>query len=687
MSDEKQAIAQNISLLLSQNRSAEARVELDRLLALDPEDPESRSMAGDVYAWTGADGAAYKQYNMAADAFNRLGRADKALGVHHKILDLDTSMMDAANQARIRLLSLLVGAEDALVAGHNDKAVAGYSEAIRQFPNHTITYQRLATLLVRLGRHSEAVEQYLTVGRAFYAHGVLPKARPYFERVLELQADQNEALEAVLACLKAENKEDEGPRFMQAAVQRLLEAGHNEEAAAWFERLPEGMRDGASNLGAALLLQSEEVGQAERMVAQLDLKPSESRDWFKGMGQAALDRGDSFAADIFFRWGNGQIEAAPVAEAPAPVPVMPAIVAAPVPVLAPPVLPLPVAAAPPVAPAPAMPQVLAAPMPPPGLAPPPPPGLGLPVPPPGLVPSAPPVHLGLPTPPPGAPPAPPQGLGVPAPPEGHQAPAALSLVETQEDRAILQTMGEMCLAEEMFEEAKQVFERLSKLDPERSTYLDLLNKSRLGLGLAPADASEMRGPAAVEARLAPAAPVPPALAPPALVAAPLVPAPLPATVAPLPLFAAAPAEAVLEAPQEGRPQLEEMGRRGHSNAKGDSHVERPSVEWGDSPYAVGPNAALAEGQAHPEPQPVPVAPVPVPAAILAPPPLAPLKALPVPVAAPAVRQGARAEEKVMALAAAPSGPSKIVRTAFEIPLGELPPSDPSSIDFSDEIIE
>src|SRR5882757_9969667 len=125
MSDEKQAIAQNISLLLSQNRSAEARVELDRLLALDPEDPESRSMAGDVYAWTGADAAAYKQYNMAADAFNRLGRADKALGVHHKILDLDTSMMDAANQGRIRLLSLLVGAEDALVAGQNDKAVAG----------------------------------------------------------------------------------------------------------------------------------------------------------------------------------------------------------------------------------------------------------------------------------------------------------------------------------------------------------------------------------------------------------------------------------------------------------------------------------------------------------------------------------------------------------------------------------
>jgi tetratricopeptide (TPR) repeat protein len=689
MSDEKQAIAQNISLLLSQNRSAEARVELDRLLALDPEDPESRSMAGDVYAWTGADAAAYKQYNMAADAFNRLGRADKALGVHHKILDLDTSMMDAANQARIRLLSLLVGAEDALVAGQNDKAVAGYSEAIRQFPNHTITYQRLATLLVRLGRHSEAVEQYLTVGRAFYAHGVLPKARPYFERVLELQADQAEALEAVLACLKAENKEDEAPRFMQAAVQRLLETGHNEEAAAWFERLPEGLRDGASNLGAALLLQSEEVGQAERMVAQLDLSRSENRDWFKGMGQAALDRGDSFAADIFFRWGNGQIEASPAAETPVPVSApVPEIVALVAPA---PTLPQPAPAAAPVAPpqlmapVPLMAPVLAPPLAPPVLAPAPPLGLGLPVPPPGLVPSAPPPGLGLPTPPPGlAPPAPPQGLGVPAPPNALQAPAALPLVETQEDRAILQTMGEMCLAEEMFEEAKQVFERLSKLDPDRGTYVDLLNKARQGLGLAPAEAAEIKAPPVAEPRPAPAAPV---LAPPAPVAAPLSPPPVPRAVPPLPLFAAAPAEPAVEAPQEGRPQLEEVGRRGHSNAKGDSHVERPSVEWGDSPYAVGPNAALAEGQAHPAPPPAPIPAMPMPAAVLAPPPLAPPKAVPVPVAAPPVRQVARAEEKVMALASTPSGPSKIVRTAFEVSLGELPPSDPTAIDFSDEIIE
>ena len=109
-------------------------------------------MAGDVYAYTGAHSAAYKQYNLAAETYNRLGRADKALAVHHKILELDSGMLDAATQTRLRLLALLVGAEDAIVSGQHEKAVAGFQEAIRQFPNHTITYQRLASLLVRMGR-------------------------------------------------------------------------------------------------------------------------------------------------------------------------------------------------------------------------------------------------------------------------------------------------------------------------------------------------------------------------------------------------------------------------------------------------------------------------------------------------------------------------------------------------------
>jgi tetratricopeptide (TPR) repeat protein len=612
MSQESQAISQGISLLLTQGRTAEARAELERLLALDPDDPEARSQAGDVYAYTGAHSTAYKQYNQAAETYNRMGRADMALAVHHKILELDSTMMEPATQTRLRLLALLVTAEDAIVMGQYDKAVAGFHEAIRHFPNHTITYQRLASLLVRLNRVEEAAEQYLVVARAFYAHGVLAKARPYFERVLELKPAQSEGLESLLACLKFEHKEDEGARFIKAAVQAHLQAGRSDEARDLFDRLPAAGQEEVSPLGAAVLLQGGDVGQAERMAAQLDLQRIDVQAFFRGLGRAALERGDSVSADTYFRWAQGQasletlgaavsaaatvpssaappqgtwtappaavpapppvlaappagmpaplpMQAAPPAAAPAPPPVLatpPAAVPAPLPMqAAPPATvpaPPPVPATPPAA-VPAPPPFLAAPpatvpAPPPVLATPPaavpapPPILAtppaaVPAPPPIL--AAPPATVSAPPPvltaPPAAVPsrpaplvpsaaAPPQGTwtappaAVPAPPPILAAPpvvvpprvipqqqavpaAALERNEgdgpavrmsippqgpvVPEDRAVLQTMGEMCLAEEMFEEAKQVFERLSQADPEFAVYWDLLNRARAGLGLAP----------------------------------------------------------------------------------------------------------------------------------------------------------------------------------------------------------
>ncbi len=321
MSQESQAISDNISLLLTQGRTAEARAELERLLALDPEDPEGRSVAGDVYAYTGAHSAAYKQYNLAAETYNRLGRADKALAVHHKILELDAGMLDAATQDAPAPAGPAGGRRGRHRQRPARPAVAGFQEAIRQFPNHTITYQRLASLLVRMGRVDDAAAQYLTVARAFHAHGVHAKARPYFERVLELRPDHPEALERLMASLRSEGLEADGERFVKAAAVAHLQAGRNEEAAALFESLPEAQRGGSSALGAALLLQSGEVGQAERMAAQLELGRPELRDWFKRLGRAALERGDSVAADAYFRWAQGEAQGdAPVVPMPVPAP-------------------------------------------------------------------------------------------------------------------------------------------------------------------------------------------------------------------------------------------------------------------------------------------------------------------------------------------------------------------------------
>lgn len=740
MSQESQAISQGISLLLTQGRTAEARAELERLLALDPDDPEARSQAGDVYAYTGAHSTAYKQYNQAAETYNRLGRADMALAVHHKILELDSTMMDPATQTRLRLLVLLVNAEDAIVMGQYDKAVAGFHDAIRNFPNHTITYQRLASLLVRLNRVEEAAEQYLVVARAFYAHGVLAKARPYFERVLELKPSQSEGLESLLACLKFEHREEEGSRFIKAAVQAQLQAGRADEARDLFDRLPSGGPDEVTPLGASVLLQGGDVGQAERMAAQLDLQRIDVQAFFRGLGRAALERGDSVSADTYFRWAQGQasletVAAAalppPIAVAPPPAPPLgtwtgpapkglepfvpvqgapplppPSVAALPVPAPPASIPPLPVPQAVPARPAPppipiAPPPIAVAPAPAPAPIPAPPAApLAAPAPPPAPVAPiaalapAPPVPVApaqpAPTPPvPAAPLAAAPALPKASPPppqaqldgdeaDGEAAPVRLAVPPqgpvVPEDRTVLQTMGEMCLAEEMFEEGKQVFERLAQADPENSTYWDLLNRARAGLGLAPV----FQGSTMAQPRPAPQATPKPA--------APQAPAtkagPVPAPAKPAPAAAAVPAArpagpppALAKAPAAPVPAA------ASPSAPAPSQPAVPQAPPAAKVPSTAPAAApLAPVQAAP---PVPVAaqaPVPAPTA---PSPSLPAPAVPPPLAAaPAVP--AAPEPKVEAVPAAagraetpPSAPPAVVQPAQPKPLAAEKPAPPA----------
>src|SRR5665213_417462 len=444
MSQASQAIFHEISQLLTQRRTVEAREQLERMLALDPEDPEARSQAGDVYAYTGAHSSAYKHYNQAAETYNRLGRADMALAVHHKILELDPASLDSTTQTRLRLLGLLVAAEDAIVASNYEKAVAGYYEAIRQFPNHTITYQRLASLFVRLNRIDEAADQYLIVARAFYAHGVRTKARPYFERVLELKPAQSESLDALLACLKTEGKESEGIRFIKSAVQAMLQAGAAGEAETLFKLL-EPVPDGASSpLSAAVFLQSGDLVQAERGAAHLDLSSPEVQAFFRVLGRSALERGAKVSADVYFRWAQGQCEPlSPSQNGPAPVK--------------------------------------------------------------GKTPAGEPVG---------------------------QIAAAAPRSARQADRVVLKTIGEVCLAEGLYEEAVQLFERLTQAQPDDSTYDELLRRARAGLRVMLPPTASSPSPAKTSI---PALELRPTVQPMAQIAGPAaapvaVPAPVPAPV-------------------------------------------------------------------------------------------------------------------------------------------------------------
>jgi hypothetical protein len=247
--------------------------------------------------------------------------------------------------------------------------------------------------------------------------------------------------------------------------------------------------------------------------------------------------------------------------------------------------------------------------------------------------------------------------------------------KTEDDRVVLQTMGEMCLAEEMFEEARQVFERLLRAEPTRKSYLELLNKARAGLGLGPVTGPPPP-PGAVPAP-------PPGFATPPLAAAPLRTSPAPVTEAsPPPVAPAATPTPPTEPKVMGRPEIEPVSIRKSAQVKSEGpHVAQPTLDWArpEPPYHAPSSPAV------PSTPTLPVAPVA--AAPLARTPSAP-PATPVP--APVAAKAFVSEKRIPALSGAgatTSSGAKIVRAAHSMSLGELPPATPTILDFDDDIIE
>ncbi len=161
----------------------------------------------------------------------------------------------------------------------------------------------------------------------------------------------------------------------------------------------------------------------------------------------------------------------------------------------------------------------------------------------------------------------------------------------------------------------------------------------------------------------------------------------------MPLFAAAESAASEPEPEartfhsepveQGRPQIEAIGRRSHSDAKADHHIAHPAVEWGESPYAVGPDTSIAQPS-----HAVATPPRRARSSAAAPAPARTRRCCARAAGRPgALALGAAPRRKVLALSTAPTGPSKIVHTAFTVQLGELPPTAPSAINSDDEIIE
>ena len=139
--------------------------KIDRL---KPKDPAIAHQLATLYAAQGLAADARTQYLIVADACTRAGKTKETLEILHKVADLDSNNTEIRLKLAEGYLKEGLNAEAGaafreagsrlLEAGHFEKSLSAFSEALKMFPNDEATIKGVVSAHVALGAADEAAE-------------------------------------------------------------------------------------------------------------------------------------------------------------------------------------------------------------------------------------------------------------------------------------------------------------------------------------------------------------------------------------------------------------------------------------------------------------------------------------------------------------------------------------------------
>jgi len=193
--DKRKAI-QKAMTLVQQGQLEKAIAEYRLILDVDPSDTSLCNTLGDLYLQVGATSEATVCYLKLVDVLKAEGLIFRAIAVYKKIIKLNPDNLSAVRacadlyateglRAEAKHLYLME-AERSLKLGLDKQALEAYERLVGLEPGDTAGAAKLASLLAREGRRSEAADLLGRLAQECRAQGRLENARTLYRQMVEI---------------------------------------------------------------------------------------------------------------------------------------------------------------------------------------------------------------------------------------------------------------------------------------------------------------------------------------------------------------------------------------------------------------------------------------------------------------------------------------------------------------------
>lgn len=206
MSD-KATIIKEAQKYLSRGQLDKAIAEWEKLIKEYP-DPNTFNTIGDLYLKKGDKGRAVEFFHKAANIFRQEGFSLKALAIYKKILNVNpTDTISLLSLAELNegkglitdAIKFYLAAVDSLSKeGKKEKVFEIYNKILEISPGNLPLRNKIAEIYLKEGLITEAVKEYLHLGRLYLERQEIEKAMGCFNKVLEHQPVNKEAILGVL---------------------------------------------------------------------------------------------------------------------------------------------------------------------------------------------------------------------------------------------------------------------------------------------------------------------------------------------------------------------------------------------------------------------------------------------------------------------------------------------------------